>query len=131
MNKKNVLYLDDDKDQRDLMGRYLGKVFPGYDIHLLERGSEAIAVLKSVDGKISAFFTDYNLMGETGLDVLHEATGHFLSGERVYRAVISGSSQASLPDLVAGAKADFFPRSMNFRDDASALRKGYETFHGI
>ena len=63
--KAAVLVVDDEKNQREMLGRYLRK--KGYEVHLSSSGFEALDVIK--ENTIEILITDQKMPKMNGLEL--------------------------------------------------------------
>lgn len=63
--KVTVLVVDDEKNQREMLGRYLSK--KGYDVHLASSGFEAFDIIK--ENTIEILITDQKMPKMSGLEL--------------------------------------------------------------
>lgn len=66
-----VVYLDDDSGYADLLKLSLSRL--GHEVLTFTRPDEALAAIASPDSEVDAFISDFNLPGQSGIEVAMEA----------------------------------------------------------
>jgi two-component system cell cycle sensor histidine kinase/response regulator CckA len=72
-----ILVVDDLDLVRDFTKNFLCSA--GYEVFVAAEGDEALTILEREKGAIDLMFTDFNMPGKTGLELIEEVSGRYPS----------------------------------------------------
>ncbi len=101
MRKKRILIVDDEKAIRATMAMALDSV--KYEIDVAENGLQAIERLNKISYDL--IITDYSMPEMDGLEMISIITSKYPN-----LPVLMITAQESVPDMLKGKKASFFPK---------------------
>ena len=120
MERKRVLFADDDPDFRDFMRDAVGEIgsILGVEIELIEApdGAEAIRLFDS--SLFDFVLTDYKMPKATAVDVIR----HIMHTNPVPIIVISGVKEAANVDFVSEGALIFVSKPFNFETVCNAFQ---------